>query len=71
MADSLDINPDLDTADKRNVQALFTIILLGCGEIFGGVFFLGPIRDKFGNKTAYSTLILLTICAVAIVIIYS
>ena len=53
MEDSLDINPDLDTEDKRSVAALFTIIFLGVGEILGGILFIGPIRDKFGNKVAY------------------
>jgi uncharacterized protein YneF (UPF0154 family) len=53
MKDSLDVNPDLDTEDKRSVQALFTFILLGVGEILGGILFIGPIRDKFGNRFAY------------------
>lgn len=71
MSDSLETNPTLDTDDKRNVAALFTFILLGCGEIFGGVFFIGPIRDKMGNKAAYSVLIVITSIAIAIVLIYS
>jgi hypothetical protein len=65
------LNPDLDSNEKRNVAALFTIILLGCGEIVGGVFFIGPIRDKFGNKKAFGALLLTTALAIAIVLIYS
>lgn len=53
MKDSPSLNPDLDTDDKRSVAALFTIILLGVGEILGGILFIGPVRDKFGNRAAY------------------
>ena len=71
MKDSLDINPDLDTEDKRSVAALFTIIFLGVGEILGGILFIGPIRDKFGNKIAYIVLMLETALAIAIVLVYN
>jgi len=53
MKNSLDINPDLDTDDNRSVAALLTFIFLGIGEILGGILFIGPIRDKFGNRIAY------------------
>lgn len=71
MKDSLDINPDLDTEDKRSVQALFTFILLGVGEILGGILFIGPIRDKFGNRFAYIVQMINTALAITIVLIYN
>ena len=71
MEDSLDINPDLDTEDKRSVAALFTIIFLGVGEILGGILFIGPIRDKCGNKVAYIVLIIETAVAIVIVLVYN
>lgn len=71
MKDSLDINPDLDTEDKRSVQALFTFILLGVGEILGGILFIGPIRDKFGNRVAYLVQMVNTALAITIVLFYN
>jgi uncharacterized membrane protein len=71
MKDSMDINPDLDTDDKRSVAALFTFILLGVGEILGGIMFVGPIRDKFGNRVAYIVQMILTALAVANVLYYN
>ena len=71
MSDSLDVNPDLDTEDKRSVAALFTFCLLGAGEILGGIMFIGPIRDKFGNRAAYFVQMILTALAIAIVLLYS
>ena len=71
MKDSLDINPDLDTEDKRSVQALFTFILLGVGEILGGILFIGPIRDKFGNRFAYIVQMINTALAITSVLFYN
>lgn len=71
MKDSMDINPDLDTDDKRSVAALFTFILLGVGEILGGIMFVGPIRDKYGNRIAYIVQMILTALAVANVLYYN
>ena len=38
--------------DKRNLTALFTMTLLGAGEMIGGGF-VGGFRDKFGTKAAF------------------
>ena len=57
--------------NQQSAKALYTFSLLGVGEIVGGVLFIGPIRDHFGNKTAYSIQSLLTIVAISLVLIYS
>ena len=38
--------------DKRDNTALFTMTLLGAGEMIGGGF-VGGFRDKFGTKPAF------------------
>lgn len=38
-----------DNDDKQNETALFTMTLLGFGEIFGGQF-VGFINDRFSTK---------------------
>lgn len=57
--------------NQQSAKALYTFSLLGVGEIIGGALFIGPIRDRFGNKTAYSIQSLLTILALSLVLIYS
>ena len=57
--------------NQQSAKALYSFSLLGVGEIIGGVLFIGPIRDRFGNKTAYSIQSLLTIIAISFVVIFS
>lgn len=57
-----------DTKDKRNEAALFTMALLGTGEIIGGTFVIGKMRDSFGSKVALVLEIILTIIGMAFVI---
>jgi len=71
MEDSQDVNPDLNTEDKRTVAAFFALMLLGAGEILGGIMFIGPIRDKLGNKVAYLVQMILTALSIAILLLYN
>ena len=74
MANSADLYPDRpDLIHDQSVQdytALFTMCLLGTGEVFGG-FLIGGIRDRFGNKICVIAMITLTVFAFASVIIYN
>ena len=64
-------NPSLDTESARSQQALLTIILIGVGEMIGGVGVIGPIRDKFGNRIALVVLIILTAAGLAVFFVYN
>jgi len=48
------MHPDLVTDNDRSRQALLTLTALGTGEILGGMFLIGPIRDSCGNRPAYT-----------------
>jgi len=60
--------PDCWDDDKRNETALFTMTLLGAGEILGGGL-LGWVRDKTGNRVAIITEIFLCMIGFACVMI--
>lgn len=65
------MHPDLVTDNDRSRQALLTLTALGTGEILGGMFLIGPIRDSFGNRPAYTCQFTITILAIAAVSIYN
>jgi len=60
-------DPDCWSEDDRNSWALFTMTMLGLGEILGGGV-LGKIRDTCGNKMAFTVLILETLVACGVVL---
>jgi len=65
-----DVNPlakDCWDNDKRNETALFTMTMLGLGEMIGGGI-VGWIRDKTGNKVAFLTEIFLCLISFGCVI---
>merc|ERR1719396_269839 len=63
---------DLATAtdNTRNSYALYTMTMLGFGEIFGGLF-VGRIKDKIGPRIALIVQMTLTVCAFAIVFLFN
>ena len=60
-------DPDCWSDDDRNSWALFTMTMLGVGEILGGGV-LGRIRDSCGNQVALIVLIIETLAAIGLVL---
>jgi len=61
-------DPDCWDEDKRNLTALFTMTLLGAGEMIGGGL-VGGFRDKFGTVKAIIFEIILALIGFATVIL--
>ena len=67
MVDNHDFDND---KNKQNEAALYTMCLLGVGEIIGAQI-VGAIRDRVSNKAAIFSLIVLTIIAFIFVLLFN